>query len=105
RRAAAAAGRALRCRRLRVELRAGEELREVLRGVELAVEPGERVALMGPNGAGKTTLLRTAVGILAPVSGSIEAPGGAAMLSQRPDDYFVRERVDEELPGAAGRAA
>ena len=103
--AAAAGGRALRCRRLRVELRAGDELREVLRGVELAVEPGERVALMGPNGAGKTTLLRTAVGILAPVSGSIDAPGGAAMLSQRPDDYFVRERVDEELPGAAGRAA
>ena len=27
------------------------------------------------------------------------------MLGQRPDDYFVRERVDEELPGEAGRAA
>jgi energy-coupling factor transport system ATP-binding protein len=27
------------------------------------------------------------------------------MLSQRPDDYFVRERVDEELPGTAGAAA
>jgi energy-coupling factor transport system ATP-binding protein len=27
------------------------------------------------------------------------------MLSQRPDDYFVRERIDEELPGAAGSAA
>ena len=27
------------------------------------------------------------------------------MLGQRPDDYFVRERVDEELPGAAGTAA
>ena len=60
---------------------------------------------MGPNGAGKTTLLRTAAGILAPASGSIEAPAGAAMLSQRPDDYFVRERIDEELPGPAGSAA
>ncbi len=98
-------GLGLRCRRLRVELRAGEELREVLRGVDLAVEPGERVALMGPNGAGKTTLLRTAAGILDAVSGSISVPGGAAMLGQRPDDYFVRERVDEELPGAAGVAA
>ncbi len=98
-------GDALRCRRLRVELGAGEELREVLRGVELAVDPGERVALMGPNGAGKTTLLRAAAGILAPLSGSIEVPRGAAMLSQRPDDYFVRERVDAELPGDAGREA
>ena len=98
-------GAALRCRRLRVELRSGARSREVLRGVDLAVEPGERVALMGPNGAGKTTLLRTAAGILAPASGSIEAPAGAAMLSQRPDDYFVRERIDEELPGLAGSAA
>jgi len=98
-------GRALRCHRLRVDLRAGEDRREVLCGIDLAVEPGERVALMGPNGAGKTTLLRTAAGILAPASGSIDVPGGVAMLGQRPDDYFVRERVDEELPGPGGKAA
>jgi energy-coupling factor transport system ATP-binding protein len=98
-------GRALRCRRLRIELGAGVELREALRGVDLGLDPGERVALMGPNGAGKTTLLRAAAGILAPASGSLEAPAGVAMLSQRPDDYFVRERVDEELPGAAGAEA
>lgn len=96
---------ALRCSRLRVELSAGAELREVLRGIDLAVGSGERVALMGPNGAGKTTLLRAAAGILDPLSGSIAAPGGAAMLGQRPDDYFVRERVDAELPGEAGAAA
>jgi energy-coupling factor transport system ATP-binding protein len=98
-------GRVLRCRRLRVEVGARGEAREALRGVDLALDPGERIALMGPNGAGKTTLLRTAAGILDPASGSIEVPAGAAMLSQRPDDYFVRERVDEELPGVAGAAA
>ncbi len=96
---------AMRCRRLRVELQAGEAWREVLCGIDLEVTPGERVALMGPNGAGKTTLLRAAAGTLDPASGSIETPGGCAMLGQRPDDYFVRERVDEELPGQAGRTA
>ncbi|HZB50105.1 MAG TPA: ATP-binding cassette domain-containing protein, partial [Mycobacteriales bacterium] len=30
----------------------------VLAGVDLAVGPGDRVALVGPNGVGKTTLLR-----------------------------------------------
>jgi energy-coupling factor transport system ATP-binding protein len=99
------AGGALGCRRVRVELNGEGGPREVIRGVDLAIEPGERVALMGPNGAGKTTLLRTAAGILAPAAGAIDVPGGSAMLSQRPDDYFVRERVDEELPGEEGRAA
>jgi len=100
-----ASGSALSCRRLRVELRGEAGPRAVLRGLDLDVDPGERVALMGPNGAGKTTLLRTAAGVLAAAGGSIAVPDGAAMLGQRPDDYFVRERVDEELPGSAGRAA
>jgi energy-coupling factor transport system ATP-binding protein len=88
-----------------VELDDGEALREVLRGLSLRVEPGERVALMGRNGAGKTTLLRAAAGLVEPVRGRIEAPGGCALLGQSPADFLVRERVDEELPGPAGRAA
>ncbi|MCO5325650.1 MAG: hypothetical protein M9964_01100 [Solirubrobacterales bacterium] len=59
---------------------------------------------MGPNGAGKSTLLRTAAGVLPASFGSIEVPGGCALLSQRPDDYLVRESVGDELPGAAGSA-
>ncbi len=46
--------------------------------------------------------MRSAAGLLEPVAGSIAVPGGCALLTQRPDDYFVRERVDDELPGAEG---
>jgi energy-coupling factor transport system ATP-binding protein len=42
---------------------------EALRGVTLAVGPGERVALLGRNGAGKSTLVRQLNGLLQPSSG------------------------------------
>ncbi|MFJ2392290.1 ABC transporter ATP-binding protein [Streptomyces sp. NPDC087843] len=44
---------------------------EVLRGVDLTVRPGERLAVVGPSGAGKTTLSRLLAGIDAPSSGSV----------------------------------
>jgi energy-coupling factor transport system ATP-binding protein len=96
---------ALEARDLWVELDRGEEIHDVLRGVELQVGAGERVALMGRNGAGKTTLLRTAAGLLQPVHGKIDVGGEVALLGQSPDDYLVRERVGEELPGIEGERA
>jgi ABC-2 type transport system ATP-binding protein len=45
--------------------------REALRGVSLAVAPGETLAVIGPNGAGKTTLLSILGGVLAPSAGTI----------------------------------
>ncbi len=95
----------LKARDLWVELDRGEEIHDVLRGVELQIGAGERVALMGRNGAGKTTLLRTAAGLIEPVHGKLEVEGEVALLGQSPDDYLVRERIGEELPGQAGRAA
>ena len=87
------------------ELDDGSGSRDVLRGIDLALESGERVALMGRNGAGKTTLLRAAAGLVAPARGRISTPRGCALLAQSPGDLLVRERVSDELPGEAGRQA
>ena len=101
----ATAGPALSCRDLWVELDAGSGLREVLRGLDLEIAGGERVALMGRNGAGKSTLLRAAAGLAEAARGRLETPAGIALLPQSPSDLFVRERVAEELPGENGRQA
>jgi energy-coupling factor transport system ATP-binding protein len=69
----------------------------VLRGVNLIVRAGETIALMGRNGAGKSTLLRHAAGLLEPTRGRVEREGRVALLLQNPNDYFLHERVEEEL--------
>ena len=96
---------ALSADRLWLELGEGEERVDALRGLDLQVGAGERVALMGRNGAGKSTLLRAAAGLLEPASGRVAAPRGVALLPQRPGDMLVRERVGDELPGEPGMAA
>ncbi|HEX4464704.1 MAG TPA: ATP-binding cassette domain-containing protein [Solirubrobacterales bacterium] len=97
---------AVAVRDLWVELSRGDdERRDVLRGIDIAVRSGEQVALMGRNGAGKSTLLRSLAGLTDSLRGKIEIPGDIALLTQNPGDYLVRERVGDELPGDAGRAA
>ena len=44
---------------------------EIIRGANLAVKPGERVAIIGPNGAGKSTLFNLISGRLEPGSGQV----------------------------------
>ena len=49
--------------------------RRVLQGVELAVSPGEIVAVIGANGAGKSTLLKAMSGLIAPAEGVVTLGG------------------------------
>jgi branched-chain amino acid transport system ATP-binding protein len=44
---------------------------DIIRGVDLAVRPGERVAIIGPNGAGKSTLFNLISGRFEPTSGEV----------------------------------
>ncbi|HNN35280.1 MAG TPA: ABC transporter ATP-binding protein, partial [Ottowia sp.] len=48
---------------------------EIIRGVSMSVQPGERVGVIGPNGAGKSTLFNLISGRFAPSSGEILLKG------------------------------
>jgi energy-coupling factor transport system ATP-binding protein len=93
---------ALRFDRVWHELRDGPA---ILRGVSLAIAPGERVALMGRNGAGKSTLLRHAGGLMKPTRGRVQSAGRVALLLQNPTDYLIEDTVAQEASAPALRTA
>ncbi len=64
--------------------------RDVLHGVELTVQPGERIAMVGPSGAGKSTLGRLVAGIHPPRTGSVTV-GGVGMTELPLDE--LRKQV------------
>ncbi|BFP40227.1 hypothetical protein FGF1_10720 [Flavobacteriaceae bacterium GF1] len=48
---------------------------EVLKGLDLTIEPGRIYAILGPNGSGKTTLIKSILGMVLPDKGKIEVLG------------------------------
>ncbi|MFF4584238.1 ATP-binding cassette domain-containing protein [Streptomyces sp. NPDC001388] len=83
-----AEARALAVRRDRVQ---------ALRRVDLAVGPGETVALMGRNGAGKSTLLSAFVGLVEPSAGAVRV-GGATPHRTPPRDLVRRVGLVPQEP-------
>jgi ABC-2 type transport system ATP-binding protein len=71
--------------------------REALRGVDLAADPGELVAIIGPNGAGKTTLLSILAGIMKPDAGELGIDGGAVGWVPQQAALYRRLTVEENL--------
>jgi ABC transport system ATP-binding/permease protein len=65
---------------------------ELLEGVTLQVESGERVCLVGRNGAGKSTLMKIVSGGLAPDSGEIIRARGVRVA-------FLEQEVPRDMPG------
>ena len=66
------------------QLRAGYGEHMVLDGIDLALRPGEVLALLGPNGSGKSTLIRAALGLLPLTGGQVLIDGAdAAALPPR----------------------
>ncbi|WP_277246395.1 ABC transporter ATP-binding protein [Micrococcus terreus] len=82
----------------------------VLRGIDLDLHAGERVALVGSNGSGKTTLLRSLAGLVVPRVGTVVVDGvdtrsaspavladHVAYLLQHPQQMFLTESVRSDV--------
>jgi len=78
-----------------------------LRGLDLAIKPGELLALLGANGAGKTTAVRLLLGLAKPTSGSVQVFGGdprdarsrtrmgaVLQVARVPETLKVKEHID-----------
>lgn len=75
---------------LRLRLRRsqrGDDAREALAGLDLAIAEGAAFGLIGPNGAGKTTFIKSLLGVVRPTAGEVR------VLGRAPDDPAARARI------------
>lgn len=89
------------------DLRAGIEGKEILKGINLTVRPGEVHAIMGPNGSGKSTLSEVLAGNPAfTVNGGHVDFHGTDLLALPPEDrshegLFLSFQYPVEIPGVS----
>jgi ABC-type Mn2+/Zn2+ transport system ATPase subunit len=86
-------------------LAAGYGAAPVIEDVSFELAAGERIGVLGPNGGGKSTLFRVLLGELAPLRGTVEAPGGFGFVPQTERsrlDYPV-SALDVALMGTLSR--
>jgi len=73
----------------------------VLRGVDLAIETGETIAIIGQSGCGKSVLLKHIIGLLQPDEGEIIVDGENVHTLNTADLYALRSRFGFLFQGAA----
>ncbi|MFN8719245.1 MAG: ABC transporter ATP-binding protein [Rhodospirillales bacterium] len=71
------------------QVRGGYGESDILKGVDLAVEPGEIVVIIGPNGAGKSTLMKAVFGLV-PLRFGIVAVDGEDITNAKPETHVRR---------------
>jgi putative ABC transport system ATP-binding protein len=77
-------------RDLRLTLGDGPAAVEILRGIDLDVQPGETLALLGPSGSGKSSLMAVLTGLERATSGSLTVAG--ADFEALDEDALARAR-------------
>jgi ABC-2 type transport system ATP-binding protein len=78
---------------------------EILKGVDLTVDPNDVYGLLGPNGAGKTTTVKVALGLMRPTSGSVAlGVEGLSQVGYLPENpYFYDYLSGREFLGFCAR--
>ena len=86
-----------------VSRRFGETV--ALDNVDLAIKPGEFVALLGRSGSGKSTLLRTLAGLDSPSAGTVRVPNERMVVFQEPRLLPWKTALENVALGLGGKGA
>jgi lipoprotein-releasing system ATP-binding protein len=85
-------GAVLECRAVVRRFREGDSMLEVLSGVDLVINKGERVAIIGASGSGKTTLLQIMGGLDDPTAGDVLVNGKSMANTDEAEKGILRNQ-------------